>query len=204
MKTLIIVLLLITTFEATSRRQIKFDIKTKVSDKIAMVIFKEGVKLALDKSLWAKVVEFREDYSLWIDEAAYEENNDTIIYFVDFELRTPAFFGHGKHIKSFQLTDTIPMNLNKYPIFNSKEGFERIARMVQEDKFISNFISNLTEEGASLAAGAYLGGFGYSITKNIVRFISTKFIHQYTNNDFIVLYVAGVNVAYILKEYFGR
>ncbi len=77
-------LLLITPVTATA--EIKFDVKTKLHEKIQLHLIKLAVVQLINESNWAKVKDLGEDYSLWLKNIKRGLNGELIIVELDVEI----------------------------------------------------------------------------------------------------------------------
>lgn len=78
----------------------KFDVKTTLIEKFANAGAKAGLKANIENSGWAEVVEFGENYSMYIVNAARSNENNKVYLEFDFELREPEFVTKGDLLKS--------------------------------------------------------------------------------------------------------
>jgi len=77
----------------------KFDVKTELIEKFANAGAKAGLKANIENSGWAEVVEFGEEYSMYIVNAERDPKSNIIHLEFDFELREPEFIIKGKLLK---------------------------------------------------------------------------------------------------------
>lgn len=104
------VFLLILLISNSLLAQISFDVKTTMEEKKQLHIIKIAVINALKQSNWSRVVEVREDYSLWLTNLQRYSNENFLISEIDLDLRTPAMITHGEHITGVHISvefDTI-------------------------------------------------------------------------------------------------
>lgn len=161
---LISTLLLSTIVFTSSYSQIKFDVKTLMDEKIQLKFVKLAVINYLQNSDWAKVVEFGENYSLWLTNLQRVNFGDSIKSEFDIQLRTPALISHGKHIMTKHISvtydtsgcyqvandsDTLISNLI-IQVLQNTEVYSELLNLVSSSipfgdflfqKFISDFIA---------------------------------------------------------------
>lgn len=93
-------------FSSNQFAQILFDVKTTMQEKQQLHVIKIAVINALKQSNWANVVEYREDYSLWLTNLHRYNNYNSFRTEIDLDLRTPAMLTTGKHITGLRVSVT--------------------------------------------------------------------------------------------------
>jgi len=81
----------------------KFDLKTKFGkEKVELEGIKRGLASCMEQSGWAKKVEIKENYTVWIRNVSRTYSQDSVMVTInfDFELRKPSLFKLGDVIKS--------------------------------------------------------------------------------------------------------
>lgn len=89
-------LLIFVILFSSSYPQLKFDLNTFLEEKIQLRFIKISVINNLKNSNWARIVEFGEDYSLWLTNLERYVTGDSIKYEFYIELRTPTMINRGK------------------------------------------------------------------------------------------------------------
>jgi hypothetical protein len=85
--------------DITPAKHYKFDVKTKFSEKKAEAPTKAGLITYLKTSGWSEVVEFKENYAVWLKNVHKTDGTNTMLTF-DLELTKPSFFKQGQTLKS--------------------------------------------------------------------------------------------------------
>ena len=80
--------------------QVALDVKTPWGVKEKVRYVKQGVNSAIDAVDWARRTEFGEDYSLWLRSLDRSRTDEGVVVRLSYEIRTPAFLGHGDLIAS--------------------------------------------------------------------------------------------------------
>jgi hypothetical protein len=78
--------------------QYDLDVKTRSEEMVRLQTVKQGMKLTLEDQPWASVVEFGEDYSLWLTDLERDHRGDVVHVDLNVFLRTPAMLGTGEHV----------------------------------------------------------------------------------------------------------
>lgn len=78
--------------------QYDLDVKTRFEEMARLRSVKQGVKAILEDQAWASVVEFGEDYSLWLTDLDRRHRGEYLHVDLTVALRTPAMLGTGEHI----------------------------------------------------------------------------------------------------------
>ncbi len=119
--------------------QVKFDIKTPLSEKKKLTIPKSGLSAYVNQSDWATVKEWREDYSLWIQDYRRIVNGDIIKIEVTLEIRGPSNFSRGdfwerEHVKAtFDLSKTKDIST-----VEDREMYRIIEEQIKNSKHITS------------------------------------------------------------------
>lgn len=78
----------------------EIDLKTKFVDKMAEVGTKYGSKIYINDAEWAKIVEYSEDYSLWVKNLRRDTSDVSLTRVTfDLELQEPSMAMEGKVFK---------------------------------------------------------------------------------------------------------
>jgi hypothetical protein len=156
-KTLLIIIILF----SSSYPQIKFDVKTLMDEKIQLRFIKLAVINNLKNSNWAKIVEFGEDYSLWLTDLERYDLGDSIKSEFIIELRTPSMINRGKllQIKHISVTydtsgiyqvnendDTLITNLLVQSLQSTKIYTDVIKLFTSSMPFIETIIQNFISD----------------------------------------------------------
>lgn len=94
----LLLLLLATSF--VRAQSVDLDVKTHWSEKGDLAAVKYGVIASIEKLGRWNVVEFGEDYSLWLTDLSRREKGDSIIVEMGIELRTPSLVRNGDLLES--------------------------------------------------------------------------------------------------------
>lgn len=78
--------------------QYDLDVKTQFEEMARLRSVKQGVKAILEDQAWASVVEFGEDYSLWLTDLNRRHRGEYLHVDLTVALRTPTMLGTGEHI----------------------------------------------------------------------------------------------------------
>jgi hypothetical protein len=119
------IFLLLNPFPALAQSRVKLDLKTKWLEKPGLTFIKNGARLILNGSEWAEVVEFGEDYALWLRDCNRIERGDSVMLTFTIELREPSLFDEAELLGS--RSDTLV-----YPAHGewTKEGTADAVRTV--------------------------------------------------------------------------
>ncbi len=163
-----------------SAQQVKLDVKTGLGDKSRLKVVKAGLIAFLKQSTWAKVVEFGEDYSLWITNYQAVPKGNQMKVDIDLELRSPAMMSKGKLIESIHVSS----NLDFTEIRSGKLTFEqeKMFAAVEKQLKTSGNIKELTVGLATTASNAYAPGSG-TMGKNFLEFFGADLGGKYSNTD---------------------
>lgn len=91
-----IIIMISFLFCPPSYSQTSFDVKTSMKEKIQLRFIKIATITNLKNSNWARIVEFGEDYSLWLTNLERYDLGDSIKSEFNIELRTPSMINRGK------------------------------------------------------------------------------------------------------------
>jgi hypothetical protein len=114
--------------------QVKFDVKTSLSEKEEFKFIKLALINSLNQSNWATVKEIREDYSAWLTNLKRYDNGSSIITEYDLDLRTPAELSRSKEITS----QHISVEFDTTGIYNVKTPNKKFKTYV--DTILTNLL----------------------------------------------------------------
>jgi hypothetical protein len=121
--------LVVTT--AVGSAQTDIDVKTPIVDKGRLSLIKDAVIRELRADPRYRVVEFGEDYALWIESASHIDDDNQVVV----TLRTPSFIGRGEEVARVNLQVTVsPHQLDSIRSVSSERI--RAATIVESRRFL--------------------------------------------------------------------
>lgn len=114
--------------------QIKIDIKTPMEDKEKLRLAKAGLGAYLRQAEWAEVVNFGEEYSVWIKDLKRKFKGNILYFDVKLELRTRADLGVGDLVSERTIRDTIDLGaIASNTTFEEREVLVLVGQQLQKN-----------------------------------------------------------------------
>ena len=114
--------------------QLKIDLKTPMEDKEKLKLAKAGLGAYLRQAEWAEVVNFGEDYSVWIKNLKRRFTGNVLHVEVNLELRTRADLGVGDLISARTICDTMYLGaIANVTTFEEREIIVRVGEQLQKN-----------------------------------------------------------------------
>lgn len=184
-----------TTNADTARAPIKLDIKTALAVKEKSKLAKAGLIAYLKQSDWAKVVNFGEDYSVWIENFRRKLRGNTIQFQLDLELRTQADIGIGKLIVTSHIADTVDLSgVAELKTFEERE----LYRLIEKKLASRGKLKSLVPTVVGAVAGVALPGPG-TLIQNGLKYLGPELEGKYTADEAVEGMVVGATLVTELK-----
>jgi len=114
--------------------QYKIDLKTPAGDKEKLRLAKAGLGSYLRQAEWAKVVNFGEDYSVWIKDLKRKFQGNVLHFDVTLEIRTTADIGSGDLLSARTIRDTIDLTeIGTKTTFEEREIIIQVEKQLQKN-----------------------------------------------------------------------
>jgi hypothetical protein len=177
---------------------LKLDIKTKMGDKRAFQVAKAGLIAYIKQNGdWAKVVEIKEDYSVWIKNFNKKFSKDSLIISLDLELHTPAMFTEGKLISKVHIIDTIDLaNVSKDNTMEDKEMYSLVEKQLQKSGSLQAIAFKLSEGATNVMTAGIAGTF----IKNGLSLFGIDMNGDYRADEALMGMAIGSKLFLSLKE----
>ena len=179
----------------TARPPIKIDIKTALAVKEKSKLAKAGLIAYLKQSDWAKVVNFGEDYAVWLEKFQRRLRGNTILFQLDLELRTRADIGIGKLIITRHVADTVDLSeVAELRTFEERE----LCRLVEKKLASRGKLKSLVPTVVGAVTGLVLPGPG-TLIQGGLKHLGSELDKEYTADEAIEGMVVGATLITELK-----
>jgi uncharacterized protein YpmB len=186
---LVVIILAVSSVSA----QIKIDIKTPIEDKEKLKLAKAGLGAYLQQAEWASIVNFGEDYSVWVRNLKRRFKGNILVFEVDLDLKTRADISTGSLISSRHLQDTVDLtDAANLKTFESREAYEFVEKQLTKNnkyKPITAVVGTVTN--VPIAGGVVQQG---------MKYLGVDVEAQYTTDQAIEAMVLGAVLISNLKE----
>jgi hypothetical protein len=178
---------------ALVQAQTKIDIKTPVEDKDKLKLAKAGLAAYLQQADWASIVNFGEDYSVWIKNLKRRFKGNVLMFEVDLELKTTADISTGTLISARHLKDTLDLTeAANLKTFESREAYELVEKQLTKN----NKYKPITAV-VGTATNVPIAG---TVVQQGLKFLGVDVETQYRPDQAIEAMVLGAILVTNLKE----
>lgn len=145
----------------------KIDVKTSISNKSKLTAVKKGLIAYMSSDIYLKKVEFREDYSFWINDFKSKQLNDsTFTVYVDVDIAKPSMF--SKNVLQNKLIEyTYTQKEVDSLMSNNSVAISKALTKVLSNSNILNTALTLTESVTQAYITAQSGGSSALVGGNV-------------------------------------
>lgn len=176
--------------------QVKIDVKTSLKHKEEARLAKAGLVAYLKQSEWAEVVNFGEQYAVWIENYHYKIRGNDIRFELDLELRTKVEIGSGKLLKTSHVVDTVDMaEVAELKTFEARE----LNRIVAKQLTKSGKLKGLTSALGTAASTQGVPGVS-AVLETGLKYFGLDLNAEYTADEAIIGMVLGSTLIVELRS----
>ncbi len=180
-------------FSAVACAQVKIDLKTSVEDKEKLKLAKAGLGAYLRQTEWAQVVNFGEDYSVWIKRLKRRFKGNMLHFEVDLELRTTADVTSGKLLAARHTSDSVDLN----EVANLKTFEEREVHKLVEQQLTKN---NKFKPATAIIGTATNVPVAGTVVQEGLKYLGVELESAFTPDQAIEAMTLGAVLIVQLKE----
>lgn len=194
--------------------QYLLDVKTSLQEKCDLVLPKAALIANLNMSSWAKVVEFGEQYSIWLTnyETASNEEHTIMELRITIEIRKPSATFRNELLRTIEIDEVIDIPAELIKEGYDEQGFARYFNKITDiltiDKAFAKLFNLATSPTAKLALdnlASYPISQFITVAQKTSQLTSGKDITKCTIPNYMAheSVVIGDKIYYALKSVFN-